>query len=219
MQYSSYSQSSIFHRLIHSARLLTKVPCHCRSGIDALRGLSHNFDAIACTAEQVHTVSIPWVMKLLHDIQKFALAVMVVINQARLLGLAGRHGRCCHSLHCFLRGCGFNDFSLTLVLTNGCSRWGRGSTGIAFGWSWIIVHTPHVITEVPVAGKSIPGGAALAALICTEVRFVAMSVHSMCFTLMTEEAGSGRETGVLACNHLATVWFEMGVHKFTGSER
>ena len=68
------------------------------------------------------------------------------------------------------------------------------------------------------AWEAISGNTTFAPFICTEVGFVAMSMHSVGFTLMTEEAGRGRETGVLTSNNLAPIWLQMGVHEFAGAD-
>lgn len=68
------------------------------------------------------------------------------------------------------------------------------------------------------AWEAISGNAAFTGFICTEVRFVAMSMHGVGLTLMTKEAGRGRETGVLTCVDLASVWLQMGVHEFAGRD-
>ena len=64
------------------------------------------------------------------------------------------------------------------------------------------------------AWEAISGGTALTAFISTKIGFVAVSMHSVGFTLMTEKACRGRETGVLTSNNLAPVWLQMGVDKF-----
>jgi hypothetical protein len=66
------------------------------------------------------------------------------------------------------------------------------------------------------AWEAISGNTAFATFIGTEVGFVAMSMHGVGFTLMAEEARSGRETGVLTGNNLAPVGLQMGVDKFAG---
>jgi hypothetical protein len=49
----------------------------------------------------------------------------------------------------------------------------------------------HVIPEVPVAWKTIPGDASLAAIIGAEEGFVAVSMHGMSFTLVAEKTSCG----------------------------
>jgi hypothetical protein len=80
------------------------------------------------------------------------------------------------------------------------------------------VHSSHMVTEIPVAWKAISCHATFAALICTQVGFVAMPVHSMSFTLVTKEAGRGREPGGLASNDFASIGFQVGVHEFAEGE-
>lgn len=65
------------------------------------------------------------------------------------------------------------------------------------------------------AWEAISGNGAFTTFICAEVRFVAMSMHGVGFTLMTKEAGRGRETGVLTSVDPAPVWLQMGVDGFT----
>jgi hypothetical protein len=76
------------------------------------------------------------------------------------------------------------------------------------------VHSPHVVTEIPVAWEAISCGTTLASLRCTQVWFVAMPVHSMSFPFVTEEASRGREAGGLACNGLASIRFQVRIHEF-----
>lgn len=213
------SQSSSFSIVLSvpSARgFLAQVQARGRSGIEALGGLGHYLETIACIAEQCHIVSIPRILELLHGFQELLLARMVTRNQAGLLRLTSRRRRRGNSLHWLLSGW-FSGISLALVLSSyGPTGWGRRSAGAAFGGSWIIVHSPHVVTEVPVARKAIPRGAALTALIRAQVWFVAMSMHSVGFTLMPKEAGCGRETRVLT--FLAPVGFQMRVHEFANRD-
>jgi hypothetical protein len=216
---SSSQSSSISNVLfIRSARgLLAEVQAHGRSGIEALGGLGHYLEALACIAEQCHIVSIPRILELLHGFQELLLARMVTSNQAGLLRLTSHRRRRGNSLHWLLHSGWVSGISLALVLSSyGPTGWGRRSAGTAFGGSWIIVHSPHVVTEVPVARKAIPWGAALTALIRAQVWFVAMSMHSVGFTLMPKEAGCGRETGVLT--FLAPVGFQMRVHEFANRD-
>jgi hypothetical protein len=142
---------------------------------------------------------------------------MPTINHARLLGLS-YHGRGSNPFEGFLGGRWVSSISLALVFSSSgpTGLGGRRATGITFSWAWIIVHTPHVITEIPMAGKAISCSAALAALIGTQVWFVAVSMHGVGFTLMTKEAGRGREPGVLAGNNLASIRFQVRVHEFAG---
>jgi len=66
------------------------------------------------------------------------------------------------------------------------------------------------------AWEAISWDSTVTTLIGTDVWFVAMSMHGVGFTLMTKKAGCGREGGVLTTVELAPVWFQMGVHEFTG---
>jgi hypothetical protein len=69
-----------------------------------------------------------------------------------------------------------------------------------------------------VAWKAIYCHATFAALIRTQVWFVAMPVHSMSFTFVTKEACRGREPGGLASNDFASIGFQVGVHEFAGGD-
>jgi hypothetical protein len=79
------------------------------------------------------------------------------------------------------------------------------------------VYTLHVVTKVPVAGKAISGHTSLATFIGAEERFVAVSMHGVGFTLMAEEASSGREIEGLTSSDLAVIWLEVRIHEFTGT--
>lgn len=79
------------------------------------------------------------------------------------------------------------------------------------------MHPLHVVPEIPVAREAISGSTTFTTFICAEIWFVAVPVHCVSFTLMTEEAGSGRETRVLTSNNLAPIWLQMGVDKFAGA--
>jgi hypothetical protein len=80
------------------------------------------------------------------------------------------------------------------------------------------VHSSHVVTEIPVAWKAISCHATFAALICTQIWFVAMPVHSVSFAFVTKEAGRGREPGGLASNDFASIGFQVGVHELAGRD-
>lgn len=70
-----------------------------------------------------------------------------------------------------------------------------------------------MVPKVPVARESIAGNGPITSLVGAEVGLVPMSMHGVSFPLMPEQAGSGREPGVLARVNLAAVWLEVGVHK------
>jgi hypothetical protein len=74
-----------------------------------------------------------------------------------------------------------------------------------------------MVTEIPVTWKSIADNTAFTALICAEVGFVAMSVHSMSFTLVTKETRRGGEARGLARNDLASVRLQVRIHEFADS--
>jgi hypothetical protein len=72
--------------------------------------------------------------------------------------------------------------------------------------TWVIVDSLHVVSEVPVAWKAIPGNSAFTPLIGAEEWLVAVSMHGMSFALMAEQASRGGETKLLAGVDLALVW-------------
>ena len=144
-------------------------------------------------------------------------ALKITINPAWLLRL-DKDRRGGDLLQALLSEGLISGFSLALLAFGSCDR-GRGSASIALGCGSVVtVHPLHVVPEIPMAWKAISGGAALAAFIGTKVGFVAVSVHSVGFTLMTKEAGRGREPGVLTSNNLTFVWLQMGVDKFASRD-
>lgn len=90
------------------------------------------------------------------------------------------------------------------------SRRGRRRSGLG-GRAVVVVHTPHVVPQVPLAGEAMSGKRAFASLISAEVGLLSMSVHSVGLALMTKKASSGRETGVLASFNLAAVGLEVRI--------
>jgi hypothetical protein len=54
------------------------------------------------------------------------------------------------------------------------------------GLSGVVVHTLHVVTKIPVAGKAISEDASFTTIIGTEEGLVAVSMHGVGFTLMSE---------------------------------
>ena len=77
----------------------------------------------------------------------------------------------------------------------------------------IIVHTLHVIPEVPLARESIARLGAFATRIGAAERLLPMSVPSMGFPLMSEETGRRRKSGAIASGHLARIRLQVRVHK------
>ena len=76
------------------------------------------------------------------------------------------------------------------------------------------MHSAHVVTEIPVAWEAISCGTTLASLSYTQVWFGTVPVHSVSFAFVTEEASRGREAGGFACNGLASIGFQVGIHEF-----
>jgi hypothetical protein len=166
---------------LSSSRLLAKVMSHSWRGLYALGGLDHNLEAIMCIAEHVHVICIPWIMELLHHIAELLLALMITLNQTGLRADWRRGNAFYYLIHFSGTGIG-----LALAFALDHCGWGRRVAGNTLAWSGIIVHASHVVTEVPMAWEAISRGAALAALICAQVRLVSMSMHGMGLTLMTE---------------------------------
>lgn len=186
---------------------------HLRGGSNALGHLSHYLDAITGTAEQCHIACTTWVIELLDNLPEFVFALQITINQAWFLML-DKDRRRGDFLQGLLPESVINGFSLALLAFGSVGR-GRGSAGIALSCgSLVIVHPLHVVPEIPMAWEAISGDTALTMFIGTKIGFVAVAMHSVGFTLMTEKAGRGRETGVLTSNNLALVWLQMGVDKF-----
>jgi hypothetical protein len=206
---------------VHSAGLLIGILSH-RSGIDALGCLNHYLDAIVCIAEQRHVISIPWILELGNSLQKNLLLLLVAINKAWFLLLTGHSRRTGISLLGLLHEWGIICSFTCLTFLAFCCRprsWWR-SRGITLGLvTWVIVDSLHVVSEVPVARKAIPGNSAFTPLIGAEEWLVAVSMHGMSFALMAEQASRGGETKLLAGVDLALVWLQVGVHEFAGTHR
>ena len=206
---------------VHSAGLLIGILSH-RSGIDALGCLNHYLDAIVCIAEQRHVISIPWILELGNSLQKNLLLLLVAINKAWFLLLTGHSRRTGISLLGLLHEWGIICSFTCLTFLAFCCRprsWWR-SRGITLGLvTWVIVDSLHVVSEVPVAWKAIPGNASLAAFIGAEERFVAVSMHSMSFALMAEQASRGRKAEFLAGVDLTFVWLQVRIHEFASTHQ
>jgi len=70
-----------------------------------------------------------------------------------------------------------------------------------------------VVPEVPLPGESMSGLRALTTLVGAEVGLLAVAVHGVGLTLVTEQASSRRETGILASLDLAAVGLQVGINK------
>jgi len=90
----------------------------------------------------------------------------------------------------------------------GGGRDGRGSSGAV-----VVVNSPHVVPQVPLAWEAMSGQGALASLIGAQIRLLTVTVHGVGLTLMPEEAGSRREPGVLAALNLAAIGLQVGINK------
>lgn len=76
------------------------------------------------------------------------------------------------------------------------------------------MNTSHVVPEVPVAWEAAARNGTVTSLVAAKVRLVAVAVHGVGLTLVSEQAGSGRESGILAGVNLAAVGLQVGVDKF-----
>ena len=102
------------------------------------------------------------------------------------------------------------------------ARWrrgvvGGGGLGRRRRGPIIIVNAPHMVPEVPLPGKSISWVGPFTSLISAKIRLISVAVHSVGLTLVSEQAGGGREAGILTRVGLATVRLQVRVHKFAGS--
>lgn len=80
--------------------------------------------------------------------------------------------------------------------------------------STVVMNTFQVILEVPLSREAVPGDAALASCVCAQKGLVAMSMHSMRFTLVSQETSGGRKPSAFARGHSASIRLQMRVHKF-----
>ena len=71
-----------------------------------------------------------------------------------------------------------------------------------------------MVLQVPLAGKSVAGDAALTSIIMAEEGLLTVSMQTVCLTLMAKEARGRGEAGTLACLGLAPVRLQVGVDKF-----
>lgn len=113
-------------------------------------------------------------------------------------GLAGR------------RGSGLGGVLALAALGNLLASDGSGGGS---GKTVVVVDTAHVVPKVPLTREAIAVHGAVAAIIGAQERLVSVAVHGMSLALVTEEASSGREAGVLARGVLATVGLQVGVNK------
>lgn len=81
----------------------------------------------------------------------------------------------------------------------------------------VIVHTLHVIPEVPLAGESVARLGALATWVGAAEGLLAMAVPSMSLTLVAEETSSGRELGAVAGGNPAGVGLQVRVNELAVS--
>ena len=72
-----------------------------------------------------------------------------------------------------------------------------------------------MILEVPSAWKAVASNGAVTVLILAQERLLSMSVHSMSFTFVSEQARSGRKRNSQTGAYFATVGLEMGIQVFT----
>ena len=74
----------------------------------------------------------------------------------------------------------------------------------------------HVVVEIPPSREAIARDGALAGGEEAQVGVLAVTVHSVGFSLVTEEAGVRGEVNIDTLGDLAMVGLEVGVEVFTG---
>jgi len=207
---------------VPSAGLLIEVLPNSWSGMDPLGCLNHYLDVRIRIAEQLHIFCILRIFKLCNSLQKYLILLVVAINQAWFLRL-GDHSRwsgvpLLGLLREWALGCKIT--CLTLPVSGWRPRgWGR-CRGIAFGrLSGVIVNSLHMIPEIPVAWEAISRNSSLTTFIGAEERFVAVSMHSMSFALMAEQASRGRKAEFLAGVDLTFVWLQVRIHEFASTHQ
>lgn len=72
----------------------------------------------------------------------------------------------------------------------------------------------HVIMEIPLAREAIARLGSVTTGVGAWVGLSAVAMHTVRLPLMSKQARSRRKLQVLATSHLATIWLEVGVHKF-----
>ena len=77
------------------------------------------------------------------------------------------------------------------------------------------MHTLHVVEQIPSPGETIAGDRAIAFREITKVRFLAVTVHPVSFTLVAQKTSRGGELGLGAGGDLASVGLKVGVKVFT----
>lgn len=89
---------------------------------------------------------------------------------------------------------------------------------------FMVMHSSHVIVEVVPPWETIAGLAAITTGVKAKMWPVTMAVHAVRFTLVTEQAGCGRELLLGAGLNLATEWLqvrvnELAVHTYQSAPR
>lgn len=158
-----------------------------------------------------------WLVESTKDLLHNLAAVHPLLQQGlgrRLLGLSGLN-----RLHrCLAAGNGLGLRSIRLSLAAlGLLVGSRGRR--ASGATVVVVDTLHVVSEVPLARKTISGDSTLTSFIHAQEGLVTMTMKTVRLTLMTEEAGSRGEASTLAGLGLATVRLQVGVNKFAVSRQ
>lgn len=140
------------------------------------------------------------------------LAPLSTVNIGLSLSLANLVGRLARAG--LLLGFLFVALALSLATPRGSTGSGRGRRRSSLSSrAVVVVHAPHVVSQVPLAGEAMSGKRAFASLIGAKVGLLSMSMHGVGLTLMTKKASSRRETGVLAPLNLATVGLEVRVNE------
>jgi len=186
---------------------------------EGMRDFTHGSQMLLCIPEVLSADGVIRLdVSLKESLKGLVMLVPLTTTQVRLSlsGLCGSRLACLGRLTragLFLASLLVLALVLPLPATRGCggSRRRRGSR--LSSSAVVIVNPPHVVSQVPLTGKSMSGKRAFAALISAEIRLLTMAMHGVGLTLMPEEASSGRKPGVLATLNLAAVGLQVGINE------
>jgi len=75
----------------------------------------------------------------------------------------------------------------------------------------VLLHTTHVIADVPLTWKAVPGNGPLTAPIGTEIGHFSVAVHRVRLALVSKKLGGGREATGLATIQFAAVQLDVRI--------
>lgn len=181
---------------------------------NAIRGrgghLGHGVEVLLNLSDLVHASNVLGLLQQAEHLLDSAAVVHPLLDKglsSGLLGLLGGH----HLLGCLTAG-GIGVVALPLAAL-GLANLGNSRRGRSAGAANIVVHTLHVVLEVPLAREAISGNVTLTAIIGATERAVAVSVKTVSLALVAEKAGSRREAGTLTSIGLAAVGLQVRVDK------